>query len=732
MLALLASAVVAAPPLPGLIAFVGRKDGQIDIFTIRSDGGDLRQVTNDAPAEAFPVWSPDGRRIAYHRIVSTTGTPDPVGGSLCVINADGTGRVQLSNTSIQFRTPMAWSPDGSRIAFGDTATAANSGLSVVSGSGGSAPVRVSEEFRWVASPYWGQDNRIYFRGSSSTQGYGIYAISPDGTGPARLAEGQAKGPIRRSPDGQRVAYVAADQRLTIASGDGSAPLTLTTPFSECLGWTPDGRRLLYIETSTGGLNLVASTDGQPAQAFQGTNAARAASVSPDGRNVAVIRNEPGAGNQTNLEIWLVSLESREMTRVPSPVTPVATEGVPHIAWAPTGDSVAPPSTTPVTPPVTPSSGGGFPGTPVGPDRAGAPLGPAKTAGTALAVTAPESITVGDAFFGPEPLKIGVRRSGAVANANVSLAATAPAGVTATFGGSGADRTLALRGLSSLPIGEHTLTVRATAGTTTTTLPIRIVRKPARILLVDDDYAGNNAGLDKDPAAFARGSLSPSDTFYRTMLERGNGARSLIYDTVGVDMYGNGPDVEKMKPYDFVLWYNGTSYGGNPDGTAVFSGVDESNIRAYLQEGGGRAVMMVGAGYASRVARGTPRSPSNDAHWTETDSTFLQKAMGVKGGRGLHARFVDADLTANGQTFMMGKGPLEAQLSPINPDTATALVTAELDPDRKGKRPVPVAVWNRVGDASLIYVGFTLENVTVRQERLAGLLLGIRIPGMNPL
>ncbi len=41
----------------GRIAFVGVRDGQYDIFTVREDGSDPRRVTNDAARETHPAWS---------------------------------------------------------------------------------------------------------------------------------------------------------------------------------------------------------------------------------------------------------------------------------------------------------------------------------------------------------------------------------------------------------------------------------------------------------------------------------------------------------------------------------------------------------------------------------------------------------------------------------------------------------------------------------------------------
>ena len=56
----------------------------------------------ETAGHATPSWSPDGRRIAFHRRSAV----------LDVVNADGSGQQNLTSGSYP-----AWSPDGRRIAF---------------------------------------------------------------------------------------------------------------------------------------------------------------------------------------------------------------------------------------------------------------------------------------------------------------------------------------------------------------------------------------------------------------------------------------------------------------------------------------------------------------------------------------------------------------------------------------------------------------------------------------
>ncbi len=62
-----------------------------------------------------PAWSPDGRRLAVMRAISTT---QGFTGNLVVVNADGTGARQVTQAAMnQCVANPSWSSDGRRIAF---------------------------------------------------------------------------------------------------------------------------------------------------------------------------------------------------------------------------------------------------------------------------------------------------------------------------------------------------------------------------------------------------------------------------------------------------------------------------------------------------------------------------------------------------------------------------------------------------------------------------------------
>ena len=102
------------------IVFSGYLLGDWDLYTVRPDGSDLRQLTWGPDREMHPDWSPDGRHIAYTvapPAYAVSRADEYRARSVYVMNADGTNPTRLTTTDDGLAHWPAWSPDGSQIAF---------------------------------------------------------------------------------------------------------------------------------------------------------------------------------------------------------------------------------------------------------------------------------------------------------------------------------------------------------------------------------------------------------------------------------------------------------------------------------------------------------------------------------------------------------------------------------------------------------------------------------------
>jgi len=93
----------------GLIAFSRLSSGNGDIFVVRPDGSDLRQLTSSAEQDESPVFSPDGRWIAFER--GFEGHRD-----VWLMRADGSHAHAIVATACEEAQP-AWSADGETLLY---------------------------------------------------------------------------------------------------------------------------------------------------------------------------------------------------------------------------------------------------------------------------------------------------------------------------------------------------------------------------------------------------------------------------------------------------------------------------------------------------------------------------------------------------------------------------------------------------------------------------------------
>ncbi len=83
-----------------------------DIYKVPTDGGDATRLTTADSYESIPIWSPDGKTIAF--ISDRNGGQD-----IFTINANGGNATRITFSS-ENETPEAFSPDGKHIVFSAT------------------------------------------------------------------------------------------------------------------------------------------------------------------------------------------------------------------------------------------------------------------------------------------------------------------------------------------------------------------------------------------------------------------------------------------------------------------------------------------------------------------------------------------------------------------------------------------------------------------------------------
>jgi Tol biopolymer transport system component len=190
------------------IAFSGTRDGEPDLFVMRADGTDVRQLTNDPASDWAPDWSPDGTAIAFNS--NRAGSFD-----LYRLDADGGEATALTSGDADDFEP-AWSPDGQRIAFTSNRDG-EFGVWLASASGQGEPSRLAIGDGNAYMPSWAPDgSRLAFT-SNRTGDFEVFAVGAAGGEPQNLTRNPG------ADDGWIAPAWSRDGSTILYPSEGSVP-----------------------------------------------------------------------------------------------------------------------------------------------------------------------------------------------------------------------------------------------------------------------------------------------------------------------------------------------------------------------------------------------------------------------------------------------------------------------------------------------------------------------------
>jgi Tol biopolymer transport system component len=291
-----------------------------DIFVAEWDGSNPVQIADGRPpgdcgtssmgeyfVAAGPIWSPDGRYLAYRHNdceASSDAWWD-------VVISDPQGNVVTSFPGEGWGIP--WSPDSTRVAVWDSW---DEGTIGVYGLDGVRQTLLTPDVRWgEADPVWSPD------GESLLLGFDI-EIPLDGSPPRELPGADLRGsqyPATLSPDGSRIAYSSRGS-LVVAEADGSHPEKVFGDGAWSLVWSPTGDRIAFtsgdatelrlLDVGTGRVTLLTETDGSDVLSVM---AGGAFDFSPEGDQILFSRTKDRGRGVSSL--WSVNADGSELRRL---------------------------------------------------------------------------------------------------------------------------------------------------------------------------------------------------------------------------------------------------------------------------------------------------------------------------------------------------------------------------------------------------------------------------------
>lgn len=274
-----------ATPTSADIVFTSDRDGSSNIYVMKDDGSNVRQLTDSPLYDSLPTWSPDGSQIAFMRDLHSTGAGKGQQYDLFIMDADG------SNLRNVTQHPAgdgngAWSPDGRSLVFSSDRNGYTDIYTLEIASGVMTQLTDNSKEEGLSdAPSWSPDGQqIVYEHVVPGQGRHVYIMDADGRNARRLLKGPqphiinerdlvSRGFPRWSPDGEQILYfvdelrwggrdgaviLRAGNRLIIVDKNGRQPKVLKIPQKWHISkgrWAADGKQVLFAGADHGILEL---------------------------------------------------------------------------------------------------------------------------------------------------------------------------------------------------------------------------------------------------------------------------------------------------------------------------------------------------------------------------------------------------------------------------------------------------------------------------------------------
>jgi len=228
------------------IAFTTDRDGNLEIYVMNADGSGQTNLTNSPKnADLHPTWSPLGNQVAYTcRLGGNVGRL----AEICVMNADGNNQVQLTANTAEESYP-AWSPAGNKIAFVSSRDGNNE--IYVMGVDGSNQTPLTHNDAHDEMPAWSPDGKKIAFISNRNDTWQIFVMDSNGSNQRPLTDPSFRSlEPAWSHDGKYITYSSdrsGSNDIWVMQADGSNHTNITNDPSldDRPSWSPDDTKITF-------------------------------------------------------------------------------------------------------------------------------------------------------------------------------------------------------------------------------------------------------------------------------------------------------------------------------------------------------------------------------------------------------------------------------------------------------------------------------------------------------
>ena len=334
----------------------GIENGNLDVYVKLIGAGDPVRLTNNTADEINPVFSPDGKSIAFVRIfptrneiilISALGGAErkiyerasyasvsfsPDGKFLAHANLDlsqkeagiflinlqsgGQTRLTAPDAPAVDHTPR-FSPDGKNLAFIRYFSSFRREIFVVPATGGE-PRQITFDNERIYGLAWGADSqKIFFTSFRAANQLNLWQISLNGGEPQLIPTGGRNlQSVAMSPNGRMIAFVeeTEDENIwQIEQNQAPRMLIRSSRADHSQQFSPDGTKIVFASERTGNYEIwLADADGKNQRQLTDSNgSAGSPRFSPDGKFIAYDAQIAGGS-----DIYIISVNggaSRRLT-----------------------------------------------------------------------------------------------------------------------------------------------------------------------------------------------------------------------------------------------------------------------------------------------------------------------------------------------------------------------------------------------------------------------------------